>query len=137
MICCDYYSKNHRQLPSYFRRINDECLQSLSHQIHNEVIEAIAMKLLGIMIIDSKLNFEDHNLSLCHEASIQLNALIAFEMYGKKKRELWFSLSQFYLPLPMGINTEKSIEIVYISKKNAQWNKKDQGLQPKVSCENT
>ena len=53
--------------------------------MHNEVIEAIAMKLLGIIIIDSKLNFEDHNLSLCHEASIQLNALIAFEMYGKKK----------------------------------------------------
>ena len=42
------------------------------------------MKLLGIIIIDSKLNFEDQNLSLCHEASIQLNALIAFEMYGKK-----------------------------------------------------
>ena len=56
--------------------------------MHNEVIEAIAMKLLGIIIIDSKINFEDHNLSLCHEASIQLNALIAFEMYGKKKREL-------------------------------------------------
>ena len=52
--------------------------------IHIEVIETIANKLLGIIIIDSNLHFEDHNLRLCHEASIKLNALIAFEMYCKK-----------------------------------------------------
>lgn len=68
--------------------------------MHNEVIEAIAMKLLGIIIIDSKLNFEDHNLSLCHEASIQLNALIAFEMYGKKNVNYDFFCLNFICRYP-------------------------------------
>ena len=112
--------------------------------IHIEVIETIANKLLGIIIIDSKLNFEDHNLRLCHEASIKLNALIDFEKYCKKNVNYHFFLSQFYLLLPtfrswafVNQQIEKSIEIVYISKKNAQWNKKDQRLQPKGSCENS
>ena len=86
------------------------------------------MKLLGIIIIDSKLNFEDQNLSLCHEASIQLNALIAFEMYGKKNvnYDFFFFLSQFYLPLPMfrtwvfvNQHKEKYRNSLYIKEKHA------------------
>ena len=57
----------------------------LASNIDNNTIESeMKQELLGI-IIDSKLSFEEHVHNICKKASLKLNALEGFFLYGYSK----------------------------------------------------